>query len=229
MGSSKTRFEQIPVAVVKKIADRDRDKVPPRKKPVSRSSPSNTSSTPAAFGQEARIRFFDTALQLIQGEGDLKSALAPLVQLAAEAANSNSASFYIVDGKKNVLKPLITYGLPPEYVEACGDVRIGDQCCGRAVQHRTPWIVSDMLKDPLFASARTAATLSPIRSGFSVPVIDQNQECIGSLACHFREPHTPTTEEIERNQTWATLIAHIISEYKRGSSAPPWAIKRATS
>jgi GAF domain-containing protein len=164
------------------------------------------------------LRFFESGLQLINGRGDLKLAIGELVQLAAEAGNCKAASFFIVDSHDQVLKPLVTFGLPSEYVEACGNVRIGDQCCGRAVQHRKPWVVSDMLADPLFASARDAALCSPIRAAFSVPVIDDRGECLGSLACHYGETHSPSGEEIERNTTWAAMIAHIISQYKAADS-----------
>jgi hypothetical protein len=80
------------------------------------------------------LQFFDSGWQLIKGTGDLKVAVGELVQLAAESANSKAASFYIADRHDHVLEPLTTFGLPSEYVEACGNVRIGDQCCGRAVQ-----------------------------------------------------------------------------------------------
>ena len=160
------------------------------------------------------LRFFESGLQLIKGKGDLKNAVGELVQMAAEAGNCKAASLYLADWPSRVLKPLVTFGLPPEYVEACGDVRIGDQCCGRAVEHRKPWVVSDMLTDPLFVSARDAALRSPIRAAFSVPVVNDAGECLGSLACHYGEPHFPLLEEIERNKTWAEMIAHVISEYK---------------
>jgi GAF domain-containing protein len=65
-----------------------------------------------------------------------------------------------------------------------------------------------MLSDPLFKDGVQGAKGSDIRAGFSVPVIAQNGIAVGSLACHFRRPHTPTTTEIERNQSFATLIAH---------------------
>jgi GAF domain-containing protein len=167
------------------------------------------------------LSFFESGLQLVQGNGDLKRAVGELVQLAAEAGNCKAASFYIADGRNQVLKPLVTFGLPPAYVEACGNVRIGDQCCGRAVEHRKPWIVSDMLTDPLFASARDAALLSPIRAAFSVPVIDEAGECFGSLACHYGETHFPSPEEIERNTTWAGMIAHVLTQYKAAVLAEP--------
>jgi len=83
------------------------------------------------------------------------------------------------------------------------------------MQFRQPWIVSDMLNDPLFASAKKAAEVSPIRAAFSVPVIDGNNHCLGSLACHYYEPHTPAPEQILKNQLWASMIAHLISEHQR--------------
>jgi putative methionine-R-sulfoxide reductase with GAF domain len=163
-----------------------------------------------------KTRFFENSLPLIvsSGSDDLKRALGELVQMAAESANSNFGSFYVVDASENVLKPLVTYGLPQAYIEQCGNVRIGDQCCGRAVQHRKPWTVSDMLSDPLFESAREAAMKSPIRAGFSVPVIDENGDCLGCLASQYDEVHVATPEEIVRNQTWAQMIAATISVYR---------------
>ena len=168
---------------------------------------------------QGNIKFFN-GFNSITGTGDLKSALSNLLQLAAEAAKSSAASIYLVNTGQNTLEPLITYGLPQSYVEACGHVRIGEQCCGRAVQHRKPWVVTDMLTDPLFASARAAAVMSPIRAAFSVPVIAEDGQCIGSLACHFDQPYTPTAGDIQRNKDWAIMIAHVISEYKRSPSVP---------
>jgi GAF domain-containing protein len=167
------------------------------------------------------LKFFEPGLRLIKGSGDLKRATGELVQLAAEAANCKAASIYIADWQEQVLKPLVTFGLPPAYVEACGNVRIGDQCCGRAVQNRKPWIVSDMLTDPLFASAREAAVTSPIRAAFSVPIVDEAGVCFGSLACHYAEIHSPSLEEINRNKLWAEMIGHAMSQYKAAGLTDP--------
>ena len=112
-----------------------------------------------------------------------------------------------------MLKPYILYGLPEAYVRGCGDVLVGTQCCGRAAQHRRPWIVSDMLTDPLFSDGKSAAEGSGIRAAFSVPVIDAAGNCIGSLACHYTRPYTPSSYDLERNRVFATLIAFTIAKY----------------
>ena len=171
------------------------------------------------------LRFFENGLfHQANGNGDLKTAIGELIRLAADSAQSTSASLYLLDPNQAVLKPLATLGLPEQYVQACGDVHIGDQCCGRAVQQRKPWIVSDMLEDPLFASAKKAAQVSPIRAAFSVPVIDEKGDCLGSLGCHYDHPHVPDKADIERNEIWASMIAHVISRYSRQANAQTAAV-----
>ena len=130
--------------------------------------------------------------------------LAKMLGVACEQAEAQGATLFVVDG--DVLKPFIVYNLPAEYTRGIGTVRVGEQCCGRAVAHKRPWIVTDMLTDPLFADGRKGATDSPIRAAFSVPVID-GDTVIASLARHFTHPHTPSQLDIERNEVFANLFA----------------------
>lgn len=130
--------------------------------------------------------------------------LETMVRLAAEIAEAHGSTLFLVDGR--VLRPYIIYNLSEEYIAGIGRVEVGRQCCGRAVEAKKPWIVTDMLRDPLFADGRDGAVNSPIRSGFSVPVFD-GDEVVASLACHYTMPHTPSALDIERNQHFAKLIA----------------------
>jgi GAF domain-containing protein len=130
--------------------------------------------------------------------------LETLVRLAAEIADAHAASLFTVEG--NILRPYVIYNLPPDYVAGIGSVRIGAQCCGRAVEKEAPWIVTDMLTDPLFAEGRDGAARSVIRAAFSVPVLHAGN-AIASLACHYTAPHVPTALDIERNEHFAKLIA----------------------
>jgi GAF domain-containing protein len=130
--------------------------------------------------------------------------IAKLLRMACEIADAHAGSLFLVKGE--VLLPYAIYNLPEDYVAGIGEVRVGSQCCGRAVESRKPWIVTDMLQDPLFADGRKGAANSLIRAAFSVPVF-QDDEVIGSLACHFTQPHTPTAVDIDRNEHFARLIA----------------------
>ena len=126
-----------------------------------------------------------------------------MVRLACELAGAHGATLFLVDGL--VLRPYVIYNLPKGYIAGIGTVRVGEQCCGRSVACKKPWIVSDMLNDPLFADGRNGAVKSPIRAAFSVPVLD-GEKAIGSLACHFIEAHTPSKVDIERNEVFAKLM-----------------------
>lgn len=140
-----------------------------------------------------------------------------LVRMACDIADAYGASLYLVDG--GVLRPCIIYNLPEEYVAGIGDVRVGSQCCGRAVEFGKPWIVTDMLEDPLFADGRKGANDSPIRAAFSVPVF-QGDDVIASLACHYTAAHTPLAADIDRNQHFATLIAITLKDGLASARAP---------
>lgn len=127
-----------------------------------------------------------------------------MVRLACELAEAHGGTLFIVDGA--VLRPYVIYNLPKEYITGIGPVCVGSQCCGRAVEQKRPWIVTDMLTDPLFADGREGAINSPIRAAFSVPVLD-GDKAIASLACHYTAPHVPTKLDIERNEVFARLIS----------------------
>lgn len=130
--------------------------------------------------------------------------LGKMLGLACEMAGADGATLFVVDG--DILRPYLVYCLPVEYIQGIGDVRVGTQCCGRAVEHKRPWIVTDMLSDPLFADGRDGAVASPIRAAFSVPVMD-GETAIASLACHFTQSHSPSDVDIDRNQAFARLFA----------------------
>ena len=150
--------------------------------------------------------------------------IAKVVRLACEIADGHAASLFLVRG--DVLIPYIVYNLPQDYVAGIGEVRVGAQCCGRAVESKRPWIVTDMLTDPLFADGVKGAQDSPIRAAFSVPVF-QGNVVVASLACHFTAPHTPTALDIDRNEHFAELIAIMLKG--RGEVVPhvPVFVQRA--
>jgi len=141
---------------------------------------------------------------VLKCKGMRDAYLESMVRLAAEIADAYAASLFVVDG--DVLKPYILYNLPEEYIAGIGSVRVGSQWCGRAVESKKAWIVTDMLVDPLFAEGRDGAEKSLIRAAFSVPVIEEGR-AIASLACHYTKPHAPSVLDIQRNEHFARLIA----------------------
>jgi GAF domain-containing protein len=158
-----------------------------------------------------------------------KPFISNLVRLACEGAKADGATLYLLDASKRFLEPFVVYNLPQSYINGIGKVEVGTQCCGRAVAFKKPWIVTDMYTDPLFRDGLKGALQSDIRAGFSVPVIDPNGEAVGSLACHYKQPRTPSDYEIERNTIFATLIAHTLAWLPKPSGRVEVALPSSTS
>jgi hypothetical protein len=168
-----------------------------------------------------QLVFFTGGEAILPKHDGLSLAIATYVDLAVESSGASGGSFYVRNVTREVLVPYATIEIPPAFTRLCGDVRVGDQCCGRAVLHKKPWIVANMLTDPLFASGGDAVANSPIRAGFSVPVLEASGECVGALGCVFQEPHTPTPEQISQNEIWADFIARTIADARRVASSIP--------
>jgi len=166
-------------------------------------------------------------MSFVAGSTDVREAICKLVEASAASLGSDMGSFYWLNREKGVLEPYVTLNLPPEYLAGCPTVALGDQCCGRAALHKLPWIVEDMWTDPLFSTAAEAAKKSGIRAALSMPVLDANGECLGSLAAHFRAPFKPNLYQLERQSLFAKLIGFAL--VKHGAAPAPAAKFAPTS
>lgn len=157
-----------------------------------------------------RFDFLRAGHRHISDSKNLKETITGLVRMAAASSGTDMGSLFLLNRTQGLLQPYCTYNLPESYLAGCTTVPVGTQCCGRAVLHRIPWVVEDMWSDPLFADCRQAARTSGIRAGFSVPVITEDGDCLGSLASHFREAHRPGQDTIETSQMLSSLIAYAL-------------------
>ncbi len=151
-------------------------------------------------------QYFEAGLNLIHSHRTLHEKLAELVRLSAEAAGGRMGGVWLLDPAGNELHAAVTVGIPERYAEQWKTVPVGSGVCGVVVQTRIPDFVEDMSADPRFANAPSEI----VRSGFSVPIVDNDGRPIGTLANHFPHPFRPTPYHFERNQVFATLIAAAI-------------------
>jgi GAF domain-containing protein len=143
---------------------------------------------------------------------DVNKTVRDLVRVAAEAVGSNMGALLLLEQDRKVLKPAVIANLPEEYIKGCGEVRLGEQCCGRAVLHGVPWHVEDIWSSHFFPpEGRESAQRAGVRAVFSIPVVDAEGKCLGSLSAHFSEPHVASLYEIERHCLFAELIAFALS------------------
>lgn len=171
-------------------------------------------------------QFLANGMRHIVASCDINKTVRDLVRIAAEAVGSNMGALYLVEDTGLVLKPAVVVNLPAEYVKGVGDVPVGEQCCGRAVFHNTPWYIEDIWTNPLFPTVtRDGAKRAGVRGAFSVPVVNAEEKCIGSLSAHFPNPHLPSEYEIQRHLLFARLIGFALSRMADGAGKA----KRPTS
>ncbi|HWR13836.1 MAG TPA: GAF domain-containing protein [Terriglobales bacterium] len=161
--------------------------------------------------QSQDTKFLLAGMQHVANSADVNAVIRGLVEAASSSVGTNMGSLYLLDDTRGVLTPFVLHNLPEDYLSGCSEVPIGTQCCGRAALHKIPWIVQDMWTDPLFVDCREAAQNAGMRSAFSVPVLDANGKCLGSLASHFQHRFSPTVYDLERQSVFAKLIAFALA------------------
>jgi GAF domain-containing protein len=167
-----------------------------------------------------RNNFLEAGKRHVDSSTNHRTTLENLVRWAGQIIGSNSASLYLLDTSSGNLHPSILWNIPDSYLGGCKEVPLGTQCCGRAALHKTPWIVTDMLEDPTFADCREAALASGMRSGFSVPVMHDDQ-VLGTVGYQFVNPHVPGSDEIARATDMAELVAYALHRFGIKSFAAP--------
>jgi PAS domain S-box-containing protein len=105
--------------------------------------------------------------------------------------------------------------LPQKYQDAIEGILIGPQVgsCGTAAFTKQKVIVTDIENDSTWVNFKDIALEFGLRSCWSYPIMDSNNQVIGTFAFYYKEPKVPTQEEedaIER----AKNILQIIIENK---------------
>jgi diguanylate cyclase len=164
--------------------------------------------------------FFSNGKRYVSASSDVSKTVRDLVRVAAEAVGSKMGALFLLDENNKALKPAVMVNLPEEYISGCGNIPLGQQCCGRAALHKMPWYVEDIWDSAQFSEeTREAAKLAAVRACFSVPVLTADDTCIGSLSSHFSETHVPNDYELDRHRLFAQLIAFAL--YPDGGAAIP--------
>lgn len=176
------------------------------------------------FGDNDRA-FLDAGQRYVSASTDIDKTVRELVRIAAEAVGSSMGALYLLDDSGKLLKPAVVVNLPEEYVRACGDIPLGEQCCGRAVLYGSAWYIENVTTSGLFsADIAERACRAGVRAAFSIPVVAADGRCLGSLSAHFPEPHVPSEFELERHRLFAQLIAFALTrkeEQAKGKRMPP--------
>jgi PAS domain S-box-containing protein len=155
-------------------------------------------------------------LEMIAADASLPDILTSLVLLMERQAEGLRCSILLLnrDGKR------VRHGaaphLPEAYVKAVNGAPIGPRngSCGTAMYLRRPVVVTDVMRDPLWADYRDLAQICGLRACWSTPILSGQGDVLGSFAMYREEKRGPRPEETRLTQI-ATHIAGIAIERQR--------------
>ena len=115
------------------------------------------------------------------------------------------ASILLLDAEGQHLLHGAAPSLPNDYSAAIHGVKIGPKVgsCGTAAYLRRPVYVSDIATDPLWIDFKDLAATYGLRACWSTPIEGRTRPILGTFAIYYRDPRSPTAEELE-------AIRHIV-------------------
>ncbi len=110
--------------------------------------------------------------------------------------------------------------LPEAYSQAIDGLLIGPDAgsCGTAAYRKEPVIVTKIAADPLWIQYRELALSHDLRACWSTPILSPTGSVLGTFAMYYREPRSPSAEDLELIEI-STHLAGIAIERKRAEEA----------
>ena len=155
-------------------------------------------------------------LEMIAADAPLADVLTRLVLLMEGQAEGLRCSILLLNRDGKHVRHGAAPNLPEAYVKAVNGAPIGPRngSCGTAMHRRRPVVVTDVMKDPLWADYRELAKICGLRACWSTPILSAQGDVLGSFAMYREENRGPLPEETRLTQI-ATHIAGIAIDRQR--------------
>jgi two-component sensor histidine kinase/GAF domain-containing protein len=172
--------------------------------------------TPASASQPSDLRAQIRLLALLGSAAPLNVLLEGLATYVETWAEGLLCAVLLVDATGRMLIGGAAPSLPADYGRAIGPVRIaeGNGSCGSAAARREMIVVEDIEHSELWTQYAPIALAYGLRACWSVPILDDARELLGTLALYYRERRAPSTAETELIQFAASLAAFVMQRHR---------------
>jgi PAS domain S-box-containing protein len=159
--------------------------------------------TEALLAGEKRV------LEMVAKGDALPRILDALCRVVDEHSSDILSSFLLLDANGTHLRHGAAPRLPQSYIDAIDGVAIGPTggSCITAAHRAAPVIVSDIAADPLWATYRHLPLAHGLRACWSTPIISSEGKVLGTFAMYFREPRSPSPQDLNVLEQVASLAA----------------------
>jgi signal transduction histidine kinase len=154
--------------------------------------------------------------EMIAEGAPLRATLAELAVAVERQAPRAIASILLLDPTGRSARSGASPGLPESYLRGIIGAPIGPKAgsCGTAAYLKKPVVVADIETSPLWDDYRDLAREAGLRACWSTPILGSDERVLGTFALHYREPRTPTPENLALIER-ATHIARIAIERRQ--------------
>lgn len=127
----------------------------------------------------------------------------------AQIYNAEMICSVLLLDETNTLHPIASISLPERYCQALEGMNIGPcvGSCGTAAFTKKRVIVEDINTHPSWASYKTLALDEGLQACWSEPIIGQQGNVFGTFAMYYRQPTSPTPEDLNFIEVSANLAA----------------------
>ena len=158
-------------------------------------------------------------LEMISSGAPLSDVLTVMSQIIEEQSPGLHCSILLLDPDRKSLRHGAAPSLPESYILAIEGITIGPRAgsCGTAAYRAEPVIVTDIATDPLWSDYRDLAGRHGLRACWSIPIISNDGKVLGTFAMYYREPRSPSREDLQVIER-ATHLAAIAIERQRAEA-----------
>jgi PAS domain S-box-containing protein len=146
---------------------------------------------------------------------NLRQGLEEILAATIELLDADMGNIQLLDPQRKVLMIAAQRGFGQEFLDFFREVSEEDEsACGRALRSGERIIIEDVETDAAYAPLRSVARAAEFRAVQSTPLIDRDGTQLGMLSTHFRSPHRPSQEELQRLDLYVRQAADFIERYK---------------
>jgi len=163
-----------------------------------------------ALTEQARL------LELLVSNQSIHALLDAIARFVERSEPRLLCSILLADDAGVALHSGAAPSLPPRYSAAIDPLPIKDGVgsCGTAAARREIVIVDDIANSPLWDSHRDLAQEHGLAACWSVPLLNDRLELLGTCAMYYREPCAPGAEQVDLIRVAGSLAALAIQRFR---------------
>ncbi|BBP03267.1 hypothetical protein TPL01_06920 [Sulfuriferula plumbiphila] len=160
---------------------------------------------------------YTQTLDLFTADAPLGEVLEGFAAFAEQQCAGASCSIQLLSPDRKHLMHGAAPSLPEFYNRAIDGLEIGEDIgsCGTAAHTARTVIIEDALTHPYWAPYRELAIRAGLRACWSEPILSADNKVLGTFSLYYREPRTPTPEELKLIRQGARLAAVVIERARQ--------------